>query len=53
MSEGKSYPFWLPGAPCRSTKTLRPLLPAQPIACCRKGSWPWMKGSPGPTSNAQ
>lgn len=30
-----SKPFWLPGAPCKSTMTLRSLLPAQVMAFFR------------------
>ena len=48
-----THPFWLPGAPCRSTMTLRPWLRAQPTAFWRYGSCPEMYGSPGPTSKAQ
>lgn len=42
-----------PGAPWRSTRTLIPCFSAHVTAFIRYGSWPEMKGSPGPTSKAQ
>jgi len=39
--------------PWRSTISLRPCADAQVTALVKYGSWPWIKGSPGPTSNAQ
>ena len=51
--QSDAHPFWLPGAPCRSTMTLRPWSRAQPTALRRYGSCPETNGSPSATSNAQ